>query len=228
MDDNKMLTLASNERIPLKHYMRMIFEISDLKYATPATVSRAGILFISTEHGGQWRSLVGSWVQSRPDDLFEDSDRERVHGFFERYLVDTLKFFSTSLQGVVLCNDISLCTSVLALLDVVLTRKLITDESAFETAFVFCLVWGFGSLLTTSDDGTEYRKIFSDWFRQKFKSIRIPVRDTVFDYWLDLKNNKFESWKASPAFRSVEFNSTKMNMADITVPTAETACVTYW
>ena len=37
MDDNKMLTLASNERIPLKASMRMIFEIRDLNYATPAT-----------------------------------------------------------------------------------------------------------------------------------------------------------------------------------------------
>ena len=52
-----MLTLASNERIPLKHYMRMIFEIRDLKYATPATVSRAGILYISTDGGSQWRSI---------------------------------------------------------------------------------------------------------------------------------------------------------------------------
>jgi dynein heavy chain len=43
MDDNKLLTLASNERITLKPYMRLIFEIRDLKYATPATVSRAGI-----------------------------------------------------------------------------------------------------------------------------------------------------------------------------------------
>ena len=40
MDDNKMLTLASNERIPLKSYMRMIFEIRDLKHATPATTNR--------------------------------------------------------------------------------------------------------------------------------------------------------------------------------------------
>jgi hypothetical protein len=47
MDDNKMLTLASNERIPLKHYMRMVFEIRDLKYATPATVSRAGTILVS-------------------------------------------------------------------------------------------------------------------------------------------------------------------------------------
>ena len=47
MDDNKVLTLASNERIPLNPTMRLLFEISHLKTATPATVSRAGILFIN-------------------------------------------------------------------------------------------------------------------------------------------------------------------------------------
>ena len=51
MDDNKLLTLASNERIPLKPHMRLIFEIRDLRFATPATVSRAGILFISDTLG---------------------------------------------------------------------------------------------------------------------------------------------------------------------------------
>ena len=55
MDDNKLLTLASNERIPLKPHMKMIFEIRDLKFATPATVSRAGILFISDQ-------LIKNWV----------------------------------------------------------------------------------------------------------------------------------------------------------------------
>lgn len=49
MDDNKILTLANNERIPLKPHMRAIFEIRDLRFATPATVSRAGILYISDE-----------------------------------------------------------------------------------------------------------------------------------------------------------------------------------
>lgn len=43
MDDNKILTLANNERIQLKPTMKLIFEISHLKCATPATVSRAGI-----------------------------------------------------------------------------------------------------------------------------------------------------------------------------------------
>ncbi|XP_071673952.1 dynein axonemal heavy chain 9-like [Patagioenas fasciata] len=42
MDDNEVLTLASNERIPLNPTMRLVFEISHLRTATPATVSRAG------------------------------------------------------------------------------------------------------------------------------------------------------------------------------------------
>ena len=47
MDDNKILTLASNERIPLLPEMKLLFEISNLRFATPATVSRAGILYIN-------------------------------------------------------------------------------------------------------------------------------------------------------------------------------------
>ena len=63
MDDNKLLTLASNERIPLKAHMKLIFEIRDLRFATPATVSRAGILYISDSDGSQWRSVVKAWIK---------------------------------------------------------------------------------------------------------------------------------------------------------------------
>lgn len=40
--------------------MKLIFEIRDLKFATPATATRAGILFISEGH--QWHNMVTSWV----------------------------------------------------------------------------------------------------------------------------------------------------------------------
>lgn len=43
----KVLTLASNERIALTKMMRLVFEIYTLRSATPATVSRAGILYIN-------------------------------------------------------------------------------------------------------------------------------------------------------------------------------------
>lgn len=65
MDDNKILTLASNERIVLKPHMRMIFEIRDLRFATPATVSRAGILYISDSAGYQWKSFQRSWITQK-------------------------------------------------------------------------------------------------------------------------------------------------------------------
>lgn len=63
MDDNKILTLANNERIPCKPLMRIIFEIRDLRFATPATVSRAGILYISDDEGHQYRSYYKSWIK---------------------------------------------------------------------------------------------------------------------------------------------------------------------
>lgn len=47
MDDNKVLTLVSNDRIALSAEMRLLFEVSNLRNATPATASRAGVLFIN-------------------------------------------------------------------------------------------------------------------------------------------------------------------------------------
>jgi len=44
MDDNKILTLANSDRIVLYNHMRMLLEIRDLRFATPATVSRGGVI----------------------------------------------------------------------------------------------------------------------------------------------------------------------------------------
>ena len=41
-----ILSLANNERIPLKTHIRNIYEIKDLRFATPARLSRTVILYI--------------------------------------------------------------------------------------------------------------------------------------------------------------------------------------
>lgn len=41
--------------------MKLMFEIRDLKFATPATATRAGILYISEGH--QWHNMVDSWIK---------------------------------------------------------------------------------------------------------------------------------------------------------------------
>lgn len=66
MDDNKVLTLVSNDRIPLTPSMRLLFEVSNLRNATPATVSRGGVLFINETDIG-WQPFVYSWLdRSQP------------------------------------------------------------------------------------------------------------------------------------------------------------------
>lgn len=62
MDDNKILTLVSNDRIPLTPEMRLIIEVSNLKNATPATVSRGGVLFINETDIG-WLPYMNSWLE---------------------------------------------------------------------------------------------------------------------------------------------------------------------
>jgi len=88
MDDNKLLTLASNERIPLKPHMRMIFEIRDLRFATPATVSRAGILFISDVDGYQWKSYVKQWIKSKK---YKNDISDQLQSLFDKYIPDTFE-----------------------------------------------------------------------------------------------------------------------------------------
>jgi dynein heavy chain len=57
MDDNKVLTLVSNERIPLTREIRLLFEIHCLDHASPATVSRAGMVYVN-DQDVPWRALV--------------------------------------------------------------------------------------------------------------------------------------------------------------------------
>lgn len=46
LDDNKKLCLTSGETIKITPMMNIICEAEDLKNATPATVSRCGIVFV--------------------------------------------------------------------------------------------------------------------------------------------------------------------------------------
>lgn len=51
MDDNRVLTLASNERIPLALPMRLLLEIDSMAHCSPATVSRGGVVFVNGDEG---------------------------------------------------------------------------------------------------------------------------------------------------------------------------------
>lgn len=60
LDDNKMLCLTSGERIKLPDTITMLFEVQDLDQASPATVSRCGMVFIDILHLG-WKPVIDTW-----------------------------------------------------------------------------------------------------------------------------------------------------------------------
>ncbi len=68
MDDNKKLCLNSGEIIKLTGTMTMVFEPEDLAAASPATVSRNGMVLMEP-HMLQWHSLLESWVELLPATL---------------------------------------------------------------------------------------------------------------------------------------------------------------
>ncbi|OQR91757.1 dynein heavy chain, partial [Thraustotheca clavata] len=61
LDDNMTLCLASGERIRLLPQMRLLFEVSDMNSASPASVSRLGVLYFSHQTLG-WRPYVETWL----------------------------------------------------------------------------------------------------------------------------------------------------------------------
>ena len=61
LDDNMTLCLANGQRIKLKSEMKCLFEVNDLAAASPATVSRIGVVYMTPSDLG-WMPYVQSWV----------------------------------------------------------------------------------------------------------------------------------------------------------------------
>ncbi|XP_039357479.1 dynein heavy chain 17, axonemal isoform X9 [Mauremys reevesii] len=191
MDDNKVLTLASNERIPLNPTMRLLFEISHLRTATPATVSRAGILYINPADLG-WNPVVSSWIEKRN----VQSEKANLMILFDKYLPTCLDKLRFGFKKITPVPEITVIQTILYLLECLLTPTNTPPDSSkelYELYFVFACFWAFGGAMF-QDQLVDYRVEFSKWWVNEFKTIKFPSQGTIFDYYIDPESKKFMLW----------------------------------
>ncbi|XP_039611034.1 LOW QUALITY PROTEIN: dynein heavy chain 11, axonemal-like [Polypterus senegalus] len=222
MDDNKVLTLASNERISLTSSMRLLFEISHLRAATPATVSRAGILCVNPQDLG-FSPYVTSWIDTRK----AQSERANLTILFDKYVPHCLEQVRCNLKTITPMPEISMVQTLCSLLDCLLTPENTPADSPrelYEIYFVFACVWAFGGALF-QDQLIDYRMDFSRWWSKEMRTVKFPSQGTVFDYFIDPETKKFTPWSEKIPVFELE---PEAPLQTILVHTAETVCLRYF
>ncbi|XP_068196033.1 dynein axonemal heavy chain 11 [Antennarius striatus] len=222
MDDNKVLTLASNERISLSSSMRLLFEISHLKAATPATVSRAGILYVNPQDLG-WSLYVTSWIDTRQT----QSERANLTILFDKYVPYCLEQVRCNLKTITPIPENSMVQTLCSLLDCLLTKDNTPPDSPrelYEIYFVFACVWAFGGALF-QDHLNDYRAEFSRWWSKEMRAVKFPSQGTVFDYFIDSETKKFTPWSEKMVPFELE---PEAPLQTVLVHTPETICLTYF
>lgn len=181
LDDNKKLCLISGEIIHIPQNINMFFECQDLNYASPATVSRCGIVLMD-DAVIEWNALVLSWTNIN----FPDSDsRTLFSSIVDQYLprLIILEDISESTRGSFSMKG--LVASCLVMVKAQLDKTLSRSFAHITSIFLFACIWTFGSL---TDD---WRK-FNDRLRavaeemSTVKLVAIPSTGLVFDYFFDV------------------------------------------
>lgn len=177
LDDNKKLCLNSGQIITLTSRMTMMFEVEDLSVASPATVSRCGMVYM--EPGSLTLApLVKSWINSIPPRIRETkSMTDKLQNLFDKYLDDTIYYMRKNLFEPVKTVDNNICQSIFRIIDCYLApyneteiKKITNDElkildSMINQLFFFGLVWAVG--VTTTLEG---RIKFDKWIRENVLS----------------------------------------------------------
>ena len=167
MDDNRLLTLPSNERIRVEPHTKLVFEIRNLKFATPATATRAGILYIS--ESTQWENMAGSWLKRVIPDYaskakWSDPSQPMTYmkDLFAKYVPATLTAVRKNFDYITPLPKMNLVSTLTNILEGLLTPENLSNKSEqvhFEQYFYFAMIWAFGGALSEKD-GINYRVKF--------------------------------------------------------------------
>ncbi|CBZ27922.1 putative dynein heavy chain [Leishmania mexicana MHOM/GT/2001/U1103] len=143
LDDNKLLCLFNGERIKLPATATFIFEVQDLRVASPATVSRCGMVYMEPYYmdGNRgWVPIARSLIEAKAK---KDTrlHADRLLELLDMMLPDTLDFVRTNCREWIPSVDAQLAVNCVELLQgflatsedaAVWPREAITPAEALE------------------------------------------------------------------------------------------------
>jgi len=158
LDDNHLLTLPNGERISFGNNVNFLFETHDLRFASPATISRMGMIFLSDEDI-EAKRVVSKWLLSQ-----NGSIRQRLEAWLDDFFYRALKYV-TGLQSFVV--DTTLVGTILNGL------ASITGVST-KLAFLVRLIHGLGGNLSITDRSSFAKEVFA-WAGERPPDVAAPL-----------------------------------------------------
>jgi len=222
MDDSKLLTLANGERIRLQKHCLMLFEVYDLQYASPATISRCGMVYVDPKNLGYY-PFYERWCklnQKKFSDIMYESLKELYQKFvdicvnrvFEGIVSDDADP-AAPLRMKVPRTNLNCVQQLCTLVDALLPEENPPQEfEQLEKIYIFCLVWSFGGNLVAED-----RDRFDQFL--KGSSNILPPSSSYYDNIIELANQSWVPWsrKVEPYIPPEDGKFSK-----ILVPTVDT------
>ncbi|XP_060913896.1 dynein axonemal heavy chain 12 [Labrus mixtus] len=241
LDDNKKLCLMSGEIIQMSNQMSLIFEAMDLSQASPATVSRCGMIYMEPSQLG-WEPLVISWMNTLPDALQSPDNRSLLLELFHWLLPPALRILRKHCRVVVSTNNSNTVVSLCRLFEMLLTnpvQKAPGDKNIctwIMAGFAFALVWSVGGSCDADS-----RERFSEFFRGivsgKEEEHPFPAavgkwecpmdeKGLVYDYFYEFKGKgRWIHW--NDGIKNVNLGDKTTKVQEIIVPTIDTVRYTY-
>uniref|UniRef100_A0A1A9WZY9 Dynein heavy chain 7, axonemal n=1 Tax=Glossina brevipalpis TaxID=37001 RepID=A0A1A9WZY9_9MUSC len=159
LDDNKKLCLMSGEIIQLSPTTNLIFEPMDLEVASPATVSRCGMIYLEPSSLG-WEPLFLSWRNKLPSS-FHAVARQLITYLIHRFCPLLLFVIrKSSLVEIAPTSDSNLMVSLMNIFDsftddfkdekFVQNLLDIDMRAQIEGVFLFSCIWALGGSLDSA------------------------------------------------------------------------------
>jgi len=246
LDDNKLLTLPNGERLALPDNVRILLEVDSLETATPATVSRCGMVYYSDKcvsNDMMLRNILlklgdNSGVGAGDEEKKESDDVNPTQVAF----LSAIRHFFIAQNGTAMVEDMleealklshimeptsgRLLTTLEALLRKGIEMATVYDEDHIDFPMTgdhmekFAKHWLCHALQWgfASSCGWEDRGKFSQALRRA-TGISLPEGE-VFDYRVKVEDGEWEPWSASVP--TVEIESHNVTSSDLIIPTSDT------